>query len=150
MSNWTHVAAVFRVDDMSLFTGKSVDFDKVFGKECIWLDDLHSFCKEHKKAEEHPEKYLPMGSEGSLHKNVWINPDQSSIAHFVVTVWGDLRDHDSLDDIEKWFRGCCDKLKGCIRQATCLVSNELNGDRTISFRFNDEIEPEKPTKKGKK
>ena len=147
MSNWTHVAAVFRVDDLSLFIGKAVDMDKVFGKECIWGDDTKKFCREFKKAEAHPEKYLPLGSEGSLHKSVWVNPDPHSVAHFVVTVWGDLRDHDSLDEIESWFRGCCSKLKGWIRQVACLISNELNGDRTISFRFDDEIKPK--SKKGK-
>lgn len=150
MSNWTHVAAVFRVDGWYQLAGETLDYDEVFGKECLWGDDLHAFCEERKKAEKNPEKYLPLGSEGSLHKSVWANPDNTEMACLVVTVWGDLRDHESLDEIENWFRGCCKKLDGCIRQATCLISNELNGDRTISFRFGDEIKPAKPTKKGKK
>lgn len=139
MSNWTHVAAVFRIDDLA-FTDNRPDLDKVFGKECIWGDDFSAFCREHDKQREHPEDYLPMGSEGSLHKSVWENPDDSAAAHWTVTVWGDLRDHENAEEIETWFRGCCNQLKFWLRQAVLTVTNDVNGARPpIAYRFDGEI-----------
>lgn len=141
MSNWTHVAAVFRIDDIDLLDIENrPDIDGVFGKECIWGEDFHAFCAERRKQLEHPEEYLPMGSEGSLHKTVWKNPDSSAAAHWTVTVWGDLRDHESVEEIEKWFRGCCDRLKDWIRQACCEIDNDLNGGKVISYRLGEETE----------
>ena len=144
MSNWTHVAAVFRVDDLATLSKKTrSNPDKVFGKECLLngIDDdsIKAFSKEYKNAMKHPEKYLPMGSEGSLHKSVWENPDPSELAHYTITVWGDLRDHESIDEIETWFRGCCEKLKGWIRQACCTIVNDFNGARNIMYRFDEEV-----------
>jgi hypothetical protein len=89
---------------------------------------------------EHPDEYLPHGSEGSLQKSVWENPDSTAVAHWTVTVWGDLRDHDSIDEIEKWFRGCCDRLRDWLRQACCEIDNDLNGGKAISYRLDEETE----------
>lgn len=141
MSNWTHVSAVFRVDDWGiLFGGKPFDFDEIFGKEVIWNDDnFHEFCEEMKYASDHQDEYLPLGSEGSLHKSVWTNQDTSAVAKYTVTVWGDLRDHDSIEEIEKWFKDSCAKIKESIRQAVCTISNEQNGNKTIAFRFDEEV-----------
>ena len=80
MSNWTHVAAVFRVDDLATLSKKTrSNPDKVFGKECLLIgtddESIKAFSKEYRNAMKYPEKYLPMGSEGSLHKSVWENPD---------------------------------------------------------------------------
>lgn len=124
MSCWTHVEAVFRIDDFAPFNHKT-DFDSVFGKECLW--ETGDF----KDAIKHPSKYLPMGSEGSLQKSVWTNPDHGSLAMYVVTVWGDLRDFDSADEIEKWFRKCCSKFKFTLRQAVCDIKIDNGIRRTI-------------------
>lgn len=144
MSNWTHVACVFRVDDIPFLNKKQrPNMDKVFGKECVLRttdkEDLDAFCKEFRKASKNPDKYLPMGSEGSLHKSIWTNPDPGAAAHYTVTVWGDLRDHESVEEIETWFRGCCDKLKNWLRQACCTIVNDLNGEKNIIYRLDEEL-----------
>lgn len=144
MSNWTHVASIFRIDDVTLLDKKNrPDLDKVFGKECVLgeTDDksLDEFSKEWKKMVKAPEKYLPHGSEGSLRKLIWENPDPHMMAHYTVAVWGDLRDHESIEEIEEWFHDCCRKLKGWVRQASCAVSNDLNGSKTVVYRL-DEVE----------
>jgi len=137
MSNWTHVSAVFRVDDIC---SQNFDFDKIFGKECIWDDDnWDKFHEAFNEARSNPQEFLPMGSEGSLHKTVWVNPDTSAIARFVITVWGDIRDHESVGEIEDWFRGCCKKLDGWVRQAVIAIDNERNGSKTITYRLDNEI-----------
>ena len=144
MSNWTHVACVFRVDDCSLLRKKDrPNLDKVFGKECVLKgtddDSLAEFSKEWKKLVKNPEKYLPTGSEGTLQKSIWENPDPSAVARYTVTVWGDLRDHENPEEIETWFRGCCDKLKDWLRQACCTAVNDLNGERNVIYRLDEEV-----------
>ena len=77
MSNWTHVVGTIRIDCLrGLYEYEDKpNFDEIFGKECRWIDD-NSIWND---AEENPQNFLPMGSEGSLHKIVWENPDKSHI-----------------------------------------------------------------------
>ena len=71
MSNWTHVAGIIRIDDLRL-KDTIPDFDKLIGKELHFMDTIAMWDE----ARDHPERYLPQGSEGSLMKSVWINPDR--------------------------------------------------------------------------
>lgn len=122
MSNWTHVAAVVRVDFIN-FPGMSrPDFDRMFGKECLFesssdvWDDL----------EHNPESYLPAGSEGTLKKSVWINPDRSCTAAYTVSIFGDLRDHDDPNEIIEWFKNKLSSQDVWVRQACITVNNDRN------------------------
>ena len=128
MSNWTHVAGVIRVDYMKWDDIPELDFDELLGKECLWEDG----CEVFEDADKHPELYLPMGSEGSLQKSVWIDPDKSSIPRYTVSIFGDLRDHDSCDEIIEWFKNKC-KLIGSVRQATITVDNEYYGTKSYTY-----------------
>ena len=104
MSQWLQVVAIARIDDFR-FDSVSIEeatkmFEKVFGKECSW---------EHGDFEDafnHPENYLPMGSEGSLTMSVWVDPDISSLAAYTVSIFGSLRDRGSedADEIIDWFK----------------------------------------------
>lgn len=132
MSNWTHVAGVIRVDYIKWDEDTpELDFDKLIGKEC---HDYDTFVD----ADKHPELYLPMGSEGSLQKSVWINPDDSCCPRYVVSIFGDLRDHDSADEIIEWFKNKCESLGGKVRQATITVYNVYHG--TKSYTYGEERE----------
>lgn len=124
MSQWTHVNAIFRLDSfgriddetlVSIF-GKSVDYDNMDEVEY----DENWTVKD-------KEKYLPMGSEGSLTMSIWHNPNTSCLASTTVSVFGDLRDYGSFDEIEKWFNRCCDKV--FLRQAVCQVEVEGYGSK---------------------
>lgn len=144
MSNWTHVAAVFRVDSL---TDDELDADKVFGKECVLRsssdEDFKSFCDEWSRMVDNKSEYLPYGSEGSLRISVWTNPDSAMVARHVVTVWGDLRDKDddSIEEIGEWFRNCC--RKAWMRQAVCTVRNDYPGrEETFTYKngeFDEEL-----------
>lgn len=120
MSNWTHVAGIIRIDDFR-FNNKIPDFDELIGKELHFEDPLAKWDD----AYQYPEKYLPLGSEGSLEKSVWINPNKGSVAAYTVIIFGDLRDHDDPREIVEWFRKICDKFT--IRNAVIVVENEANG-----------------------
>ena len=122
MSNWTHVAGIIRVDGLGF-----VDFDKLLGKECLWgspeevWDDMRN----------NPDDYLPMGSEGSLQKSVWINPNEHSLAAYTVSIFGDLRDHNSAKEIVDWFKKKCEGL--WIRNAVITAQNEWGGTETWTY-----------------
>ena len=120
MSTWTHVAATVRIDDLRFSDDQTIpDWDEIFGKECLF----HSPSEVWDDCEKHPEKYLPCGSEGTLQKTAWINPDSHMVAAYTVTIFGDLRDYDSPDKIIEWFKEKVDPSKIGIRQAVITATN---------------------------
>ena len=128
MSNWTHVAAVARIDNIVGLVPE-LNFEKHFGKVLEYEDSLDKW----REQEEHPERYLPMGSEGPLKMMVWTSPDPSDMARYTVSIFGDLRDHDSPQEIVDWFK---DKIKDLwIRQATITVENECNGTVNWTYEY---------------
>jgi hypothetical protein len=127
MSVWTHVAAVFRVDDFRFEGKQRPDFEKIFGKSCLWGSPSKVWADYHK----HPEQYLPCGSEGSLEMSVWENPNKEDITAYSISVFGDLRDYSNIKKIEKWFDECCKKL--WIRQA--VITIECETGKTIVKRY---------------
>ena len=127
MSNWTHVAAIFRVDGFY----HDYDFTKIFGKELNSNDSIDKWWE----SQEHPEQFLPLGSEGSLKMSIWENPDHSCVAAYTVSIFGDLRDHNSIDEIINWFD---EKCKGIwIRQAVITVENEMYGTSTKTYKYEE-------------
>ena len=101
MSNWTHVAGIIRVDDLGkIFGGRPLNFTKI-------INDL------------------PFGSEGPLQMSVWENPEKHCAFSYVVSIFGDLRDHHSAEEIVEWFKKICAKLN--VRDAVITAHNEWNG-----------------------
>ena len=126
MSNWTHVAGIIRIDAFR-FNDYDPDFDRLIGKECLWESPKNVWDD----AENNPDKYLPMGSEGSLQKSVWFNPDANCLASYTVSIFGDLRDHDSTKEIIDWFKKICKKV--WVRNAVITVTNERYGTETWDY-----------------
>lgn len=127
MSNWTHVAGIIRVDGFRIDDKEELDFDKIIGEECLW----GSPSKVWEDAEANPDKYLPMGSEGSLQKSIWENPDKNCLASYTISIFGDLRDHHSTTDIIEWFKEKCKSL--WVRNAVITVRNERCGTETYTY-----------------
>lgn len=127
MSNWTHVAAIFRIDSMRLKSYPRPNFTKIFGKELNYYDAEEVWDD----AEAKPKEFLPYGSEGSLTMSVWENPNRSSVAAYTVSIFGDLRDHNDVGEIIRWFDEKCEMLD--IRQAVITVDNERYGMRTRAY-----------------
>lgn len=129
MSNWLHVAAIVRID---AFEGFSMEEDfltkelkrirEVFGKQLLYED--HKAWEEYR---EHPERYLPMGSEGSLQMSLWINPKDNYCDRYTVSIFGDLRDRFDCQSIIDWFKDRCNRMEcWTIRNACITVDNELS------------------------
>lgn len=139
MSNWTHVAGVIRIDDLR-FDNTIPDFEQLIGKECLF-DAPHELWED---ADNHPHNFLPMGSEGTLQKSIWINPNKDCTAAYVVTIFGDLRDHDDPNAIVRWFKGKVKDILNTywVRNATIFVNNECNGSASWSFDSEEELNDE--------
>ena len=131
MSNWTHVAGIIRVDSFRWEPLEPDFWEKTIGKECRY-DSPKEVWDE---AFDHGERFMPMGSEGSLHMEVWENPDQSHVDAYTVSIFGDLRDRDDPDDVIEWFYKVCDRIEEvfCVRNAVIEVQNEWNGTKTWSW-----------------
>lgn len=118
MSQWTHVNASFRLNSLGKIDDEEII--NIFGKSIDYydMDEI-----------DEAEQYLPMGSEGTLKMSIWHNPNESCMASTTVSVFGDLRDYGSFDEIEKWFNRCCDAF--WTRQAFCQVEVEGYGTKTF-------------------
>lgn len=129
MSNWTHVAGIIRVDGLRCLDDVLGDpnFDEIIGKECLWESPKEIWDD----ADDNPDKYLPMGSEGSLQKSIWINPDKDCMDSYTISIFGDLRDHDNVKEIIDWFKEKCKKL--WVRNAVITVENEWYGTETWTW-----------------
>jgi hypothetical protein len=128
MSNWTHVAGIIRVDRIRVDDDvEELDFDEILGKECLSYSSREVWDDSRK----HPDKYLPMGSEGSLQKTVWENPDRGRVNSYTVSIFGDLRDHDNTSEIIDWFIEKCNLL--WVRSAVITVENDLHGTETYTY-----------------
>nr|DAJ60419.1 MAG TPA: hypothetical protein [Caudoviricetes sp.] len=115
MSQWTHVAAVFRLDSFDKISDE--DIKKVFGKEV-------NFYQLFNYDEADDTKTLPMGSESTLKMSIWHNPDSSYMASTTVSVFGDLRDYggSDIEKLKEWFNECCSKFM--VRQAIMQVIDD--------------------------
>lgn len=126
MSNWTHVAGIIRVDGIIESSDMGNDIKRIIGKEVHFdssMDEWNDFDR-------NQEKYLPCGSEGTLRMTLWENPNKSSMAAYTVSIFGDLRDHDSPTEIIKWFRDrvlMLDCISCGVRNACVTASNECFG-----------------------
>lgn len=120
MSNWTHVAGIIRVD---CFEYNLVDkINNIIGKEI----HFNSSTGEWNDFGENPDSYLPCGSEGSLRATIWENPNKHCAAAYTVSIFGDLRDHDSAIDIIRWFRNktlALDLVSCGVRNACVTAKN---------------------------
>lgn len=134
MSMRVHVAAIARVDGFGLFVERPEEeqyqFESVFGKECLWGADKSIWDD----AIKNPDKYLPMGSEGTLRMTVWINPKENDMDRYTVSIFGDLRDVWDKQPIIDWFKKKIGQLD-MVRQAAITV-NDIEGTETWTYDDN--------------
>ena len=119
MSQWTYVNAIFRLEGhfKKISNEELVD---IFGKSVDAYDvDKLEYNEDWEL--KNKEKYLPVGTEGSLKMKIWRESNLTSMSATTVSIFGDLRDFYNLKEIEEWFNRCCDKLP--LRQAVCQVDN---------------------------
>ena len=118
MSIWTHVAGIIRVDDIR-FENPMPDFEHILGKQ-ISYEEL----------DRDENTSLPCGSEGTLQYDIATNPDISSLDSYTISIHGDLRDYDDIDEIVKWFKDVISNVYA--RQAIIKIECE-DGKSTIAY-----------------
>lgn len=118
MSTWVQVHSTLIVDQKegetkSEFKSK---MEKIFGKNCLWNAPKEIW----NDAEEHPDQYLPMGSEGTLEMTIGRgkyfdqyagNDGQLVKACWIVSINGGLRDRIGVDWINEWYSKALWKLR---------------------------------------
>lgn len=121
MSVWTHVAGVIRVDSCRWSENEVDRLREIVGKECRW-DSPSEVWEDY---EAHPDRYMPMGSEGSLQMSVWEDPDRGCVAAYTISVFGDIRDFSYPSEIVDWFKAVCEEIgeifgiRGAVIEAYC-------------------------------
>lgn len=118
MSTWTHVAGIIRIDGLPDVTPKPN-----LGPVCRWGDGLANWDR----------CTLPKGTEGSLDYTVWENPNPSHAARYTVSLFGDLRDYDSIDDIIRYARQITDGQ--IVRQGALTVEVESGPQGIVTRNF---------------
>lgn len=119
MSQWTHVAAMIRFDGLQ---GLSKPPD--LGNIALYDDDEATW----------DECDVPKGSEGSLQHDLLINPDQSCMAAYVGTIWGDLRDYEDVQEITDYLNRI---TKGhSIRQGVAHIAVEYRD--VVILKYDDD------------
>lgn len=135
MSVWSQVAMIFRINYIKWNGEGELDFETIFGKR-VSFDGLGETVT-WEEIEAHPEKYLPMGSEGSLDISVWENrTDEYCADRYVVSIFGSLRDHEEEDveNLIKWFDEKCKDKRISIKQAVINIDNNWVGDITKTYK----------------
>lgn len=97
MSCWAHanIQMECKFNDPEIRDKEAFDYLKsVLGNELRFEDDEEAFVN----AFMHPQNYLPLGSEGSLHLDIAARKQRI----YGIRVWGNLRDVYILDDITNW------------------------------------------------
>ena len=122
MSQWTHVAAVFRLDSFDEIDDEKIY--EVFGKEVSYEGMFNYDLAD-------TSKTLPMGSEGTLEMSIWRNSDSGCLASTTVSVFGDLRDYggNDIEKLKQWFNECCEAFN--TRQAVMHVIDEYASEPLI-------------------
>ena len=133
MSVWTRVCGVIRIDTFE----HDLNFEDIFGRESNytldqWINEPEKVNTAFKDYEEHPDRYLPMGSEGSLHMSVWENPDRGDANCYTVSIFGDLRDWDDPEIIMAWFQS---KLIDLKELGVGIPNAMIEADNGVEYYF---------------
>lgn len=116
MSIWTHVTGVIRLETGLKLNDK--DIEKVLGKRILYKAPQE--LKD--KYKEHPEKFMPKGSNGSLNFHVYNNQNKYELPSCIISIFGDLEDYADTDAIITWFKACIKSSPYTVRQACITVS----------------------------
>ena len=131
MSWWAHFKTKVIIEKLDSFeTEEQIrsEMEKIFGKQCPWgssrktWDDMWN----------HPNEYLPHGSEGSGEMDIYngyYDEDEQRYSVWIIDIHGDLRDVYDYSEMDNWFTESIKKLRDTERK---LIA--------YSFYAEDEIE----------
>jgi len=112
MSTWTHIAGCIRFDGIPSLGGPLSTMHGMkdhLGATCSFDDDEDAWDK----------CSVPCGSEGSLQYKIIRAGD--GMVLWTVAIWGDLRDYDNVEAVQKWFDRITTDSQALIRTAIMHV-----------------------------
>lgn len=115
MSTWTHITGTIRFDGIA---------------DLMPSPELGNTCNYSSEEKLWDSCNVPCGSEGSLQHNLQTNPD--SMAKWVATFWGDLRDYEDEEEVINYFNRIVEGRM--IRQGIFSFEVESRGCRTFIYR----------------
>lgn len=129
MSQWTHVCGCIRIDRLFEKADREV-IRNALGKTLMWESPAEMWDE----AENHPERYTPYGSEGGIEYDIWENPNYDCMAAYTVSIWGDLRDYSSVNEITNWFNKILYDSNLIIRDAVLSIDVEYQCKATLVYK----------------
>ena len=130
MSQWTHVCGCIRIDSLNHKTMKDL-IRNAMGETLYYSSSMLKW----EEAEEHPERYTPMGSEGGIEYDIWENPNHNHLDAYVVTIWGDLRDYNDVQEIADWFNKIIYNSNFLIRDAVLSIDVEFQDKTVLLYKY---------------
>lgn len=145
MSQWTHVAGHIQLDcfegigNPDYYHNGHEEFVKVaFGKIETTQEKIGN-----RTYTFHSSDVVPSGSEGPLGYDIKVTGEQDEgggpINWGYITIWGDLRDYDDVQEIYKWIKDSCNKSVIHVRNCAVLISVEFQGQWLVYNTNDDEI-----------
>jgi len=90
MRIWTHINASIRLDN--------THFDEKYKPNLGPSTDSI-----YENGDKEYDGIIPCGSEGSLKYNIWYGKGEGNVADCTVSIFGDLRDYDNVEEILNYF-----------------------------------------------
>jgi hypothetical protein len=142
MSKWTHVAGIVRYDAMPEGDKEGVAIAVMNGNPLV-LHTVKVLMRpdESELAFANPydllsKSKIPTGFEGPIKYAIVENSDKQNLDRYAVTIWGDLRNYDNVEEIFDWFADIT--LDYVVRSATLLVEVEGETDaHQFTYDYND-------------
>ncbi|WP_269581878.1 hypothetical protein [Roseibium sp. Sym1] len=96
--------------------------------------DLGNTCDYYSEDGDWGKCDVPCGSEGSLMTHLWENPQEHQLAAYTVTIWGDLRDYDDVEEIAAYLQRVTDGKM--VRNGVATVEVEGRQPTILIYREN--------------
>lgn len=117
MSIWTHVNCCIRYDRIE----GVMDYPPIESK----IGNTYDPYSNDEVVDNRLSNFLmPFGSEGSLNFSVWKNPHKNSFPTYTVSIFGDLRDYDNVDELINYFKKITVDSGEMIRNAVMEIAVE--------------------------
>lgn len=130
MSQWTHVCGCIRVDCLDHEKVNS-RIEEILGKILYFESPMWEW----ELQDSNPELYTPTGSEGGIEYDVWENPNHSCMASHTISIWGDLRDYCSVEEITKWFNKILYNSGWLIRDAVLSIDVGWQSKTVLLYKY---------------
>src|SRR5258706_11628241 len=121
MSIWTHVCGCIRIDGLPEINPEE-QIKSIFGNTVLFNDTR----------EKRKECNVPCGSEGSIQYKILTAG--TGLVLYTIPIWGDLRDYEDMEEIERWFNKIVYNNNLIIRLGVLDIEVEGRKAKILSYK----------------